>query len=86
MDVLTAGSLALAADGTYLSTISVNETVAGHLSVYVDLGSGKWTQAGAVMQFIGSDSLRQAASWDGTAITISDTTARPVSTMVFTKR
>jgi hypothetical protein len=86
MDVLAAGSLALSADGTYLSTISVNETVDGNLSVYVDSGSGKWTQSGAAMEFVGSDSVRQAASWDGIAITLSDTTARPTSTMVFTKK
>jgi hypothetical protein len=86
MDVLTAGSLKLSADGTYLATISIDETVEGHLSTYVDSGSGKWTQAGAVMQFVGPDSVRQAASWDGTSITLMDTTARPTSTMVFTKR
>ena len=86
MDVLTGGSLSLAGDGTYLATMSVNETVDGHLSVYVDTGSGKWTQAGAVMEFVGLDSVRQAASWDGVAITLSDTTARPTSTMVFTKK
>ena len=86
MDVLTAGSLALSADGTYLSTISVNETVDGNLSVYVDSGSGKRTQAGPVMQFVGPDSVRSTASWDGKAITLSDTTARPTSTMVFTKK
>jgi len=86
MDVLTAGSLSLVGDGTYLATISVNETVDGNLSVYVDSGSGKWTQAGPVMEFVGQDSVRQAASWDGAAITMSDTTARPTSTLVFTKQ
>ena len=86
MDVLTAGTLALSGDGTYLSTISANETIEGHLSVYVDSGSGKWTQAGAVMQFVGADSVKQAATWDGASITLSDTTARPTSTMVFTRK
>ena len=86
MDVLTAGSLILSGDGTYLATISVDETIEGHLSTYVDTGSGKWSQAGAVMDFVGPDSVHQAASWDGASITLSDTTARPTSTMVFTKR
>jgi len=86
LDVLTAGSLVLSGDGTYLATTNVDETIEGHLSTYVDTGSGKWTQAGAVMMFVGPDSVRQAASWDGTSITLSDTTTRPTSTIVFTKR
>jgi hypothetical protein len=61
MDVLTAGSLVLSADGTYLATTTTDETIEGHLSTYVDSGSGKWTQAGAVMVFVGPDSVRQAA-------------------------
>lgn len=86
LDVLKAGTLTLSGDGTYRSTISVDETIDGNLSTYVDSGSGKWSQSGSVMQFVGPDSVRQAATWDGTSITVSDTTARPTSTLVFTKR
>ena len=86
MDVLTAGTLVLSGDGTYASTISVDETIDGHLSTYVDSGSGKWSQAGSALVFVGPDSVRQGANWDGSSITLSDTTTRPTSTMVFTRR
>lgn len=86
MDVVTAGTLSLSGNGTYLSTIIINETVDRNLSVFVDTGSGKWTQAGSVMEFVGVDSVRQAATWDGASITVSDTTTRPTSTLVFTRK
>ncbi len=83
---LTAGTLSLDADGSFLSTISVNETVEGHKSVYVDTAAGRWTQAGATMLFTGADSLKQAGAWDGARITLTDTTTRPPSTFVFARR
>jgi hypothetical protein len=85
-DVLTGGSLSLAADGTYLATTSVNETVGGNLSTYVDSGSGKWTRAGGVMLFVGVDSTRQPAAWDGTTITLTDSSTVTPSILVFKRK
>ena len=86
MDVLTGGSLTLVADGTYLSTISVNETVGGNLSTYVDSASGKWTQTGGAMVFVGVDSTRQPATWDGTTITLTDSSTVSPSTLAFRRK
>ncbi len=86
MDVLTAGTLSLAADGTYLATISVNETVGGNLSTYVDSGSGKWTRSGGTMVFVGVDSTSQPATWDGTTITLTDSSTVTPSSLAFRRK
>ncbi len=83
---LAAGSLALTADGSYLATITMNETIEGHLSVYVDSVAGKWTQTGAALLFVGPDSTKQSAGWDGARITLSDTSTAPPSTYVYARR
>ncbi|CAN5509942.1 hypothetical protein BH09GEM1_BH09GEM1_16490 [soil metagenome] len=86
MDVLTGGTLSVASDGSYLATISVNETVDGNLSTYVDSGSGKWTRTGRDMVFIGVDSTRQPAVWDGTTITLTDSSTVSPSTLAFRRK
>ncbi len=83
---LSAGSLALATDGSYLATISTNETIEGHVSTYVDSSTGRWTQAGATLRFVGADSTRQSASWDGSRLSLTDSTSSPRLVYVFTKR
>lgn len=83
---LAAGSLALTADGSFLATITTNETIEGHLSVYVDSSTGRWTQTGATLVFVGSDSTKQTAGWDGSRITLSDTSTAPPSTFVYARR
>ena len=83
---VSAGSLALATDGSYLATISTSETIEGHLSTYVDSANGRWTQAGTTLRFVGADSSKQSASFDGTRLSLTDSTTSPRLVYVFTKR
>jgi hypothetical protein len=83
---LSAGSLNLTTDGSYLATTSTSETIEGHVSIYVDSASGRWTQAGATLLFVGADNSKQSASFDGTRLSLTDSTSSPRLVYVFTKR
>jgi hypothetical protein len=73
-DVITAGSLALQADGKYVIAVTLNETVAGHLSVYVDSGSGTWSQSGAnALTMVSAEGASASVPWTGTTVTVVDT-------------
>lgn len=72
--ILSSGSLALRTDGTLVTTVTTNETVAGNLSVYVDSAAGTWTPSGtgSVALTIGSG-VASLAAWSGNTITFVDT-------------
>ena len=73
-DVIAAGTLALQADGKYVIAVTTNETIAGHLSVYVDSLFGTWSQSGSnAVTMISSDGASMSAPWTGTTVTVVDT-------------
>jgi hypothetical protein len=73
-DVIAAGSLALQADGKYVIAVTTNETIAGHLSVYVDSTAGTWTQSGAnALTMVSADGGGStSAAWAGPTVTLVD--------------
>lgn len=85
-DVVAGGSLSLTPDGKYLSAVTTNETVDGHLSVYVDTVTGTWRQSGGALTLTAVDSSQTAANWNGNSVTVTDSSGASVVIMVFSRR
>lgn len=84
--VLARGTLSLGGDGNFQAIFVTNETVEAHLSVYTDTSTGRWTQTGGTVVFVGPDSSRLSGAWDGERLTLRDTTTIPTSTYVFSRQ
>lgn len=72
---ITASSLVVNGDGSFLASFRSEERVENNLSVYVDTTTGKWVQAGNAITFTNSDSVKQVATWTGANIAIPDSSS-----------
>lgn len=83
---ITQSTIDLKADGSFLSTLRSEERVENHLSVYADSGSGKWVLSGSTLTFTAPDSSKQSAAFDGSSITLADSSTVVPLTLVYSRR
>lgn len=68
---VTAGAAELTADNKFTLTTTVNETVDGNKSTYVDAESGTWIQAeGGAITLTSVSGEVFTAMWSGTTLTV----------------
>lgn len=79
---VTAGSIAITANGRWVSKITSRETVAGYASTYIDSTWGTWTAANRLATFINTETqVTSSVSWTATEVTVNEiegTTARKI--------
>ena len=85
---ITSGSLDLEAAGRFVAVMHTRETVAGHVSVYVDSTTGTWTQAasGSLQLTDAADGSTQTMTWAGRRITAVLSDGSTEWTVVYSRR
>jgi hypothetical protein len=86
---LTAASLSLTADGNYQAISTQRETVAGHLSTYVDTTTGTWIQGTAAGTLVFTDRFdgrKVTGTWAGFNLTLADSSEGTLNTAVYRRR
>lgn len=83
---ITQSTIDLKTDGSFVSTLRSEERVENHLSVYADTGTGRWAVSGATLTFTAPDSSKQSAAFDGSSITLADSSTVVPLTLVYTRR
>jgi hypothetical protein len=85
---VTAGTMSLAADGSYLSKLTSRQTIAGRVDVFLDSTFGKWKLSGAILTFTnGQDTTSiDHATWEGNSgtLTFVEAEGKTTNTYVYT--
>jgi hypothetical protein len=81
---VTAGKLALNADGKYSIVTTFRQTVPGNVSTFVDSTGGSWVLTGTTVQMInGEDGSPDSATWDKGVLTFVKSDAKVTTTYVY---
>jgi hypothetical protein len=87
--VISAGTLDVKSDGSFLAVTTTRETVLNHLSTYVDSVRGTWangTGSGAIVLTNTDDKTVSNASWGGGKLTLVQGTGADTMTVVYSKK
>jgi hypothetical protein len=85
--VISAGTLTMSTDGSFVAVTTTKETVLNHLSTYVDTMRGTWingTGSGTVV-LTGPDASKSNGSWGGGKLTLIQGTGTDTMTVVYSK-
>jgi hypothetical protein len=87
--VISAGTLDVKSDGSWLAVTTTRETVLNHLSTYVDSVRGTWasgTGSGAIVFTNTDDKTVSNATWGGGKLTVLQGTGVDTMTVVYSRK
>lgn len=84
---VTAGTIALTADGKYSSTMTFRQTIPGNIEMFMDSTGGTWVQSGAAITLTNpQDGSTGTMTWAGSQLTFPDVDGKVTTTYVYTKK
>jgi hypothetical protein len=87
--VISAGTLDVKSDGSWLAVTTTRETVLNHLSTYIDSTRGTWangTGSGAIVFTNNDDRSVANATWGGGKLSLLQGTGADTMTVVYSKK
>jgi hypothetical protein len=84
---ITAGSMALTADGKYSVVTTERQTIPNNVETFVDSTGGSWVQSGTTITLTnGDDGSIWTGTWAGLQLTFATTDGTVTTTFVYSKK